>query len=72
MFLFRNTFYRTQLYIAIIQQLILCFMSFSFAIFRISEGMALEHDIHASVSEQIKKNFYKAKWKVRYGNFFND
>lgn len=28
--------------------------------------MALERDIHASVSEQIKKNFYKAKWKVMY------
>ncbi|KAJ7326066.1 Calcium/calmodulin-dependent protein kinase type 1 [Desmophyllum pertusum] len=32
----------------------------------ISGGMALERDIHASVSEQIKKNFYKAKWKVMY------
>ena len=33
---------------------------------RISGGMALDRDIHASVSEQIKKNFYKAKWKVMY------
>ena len=32
--------------------------------YRISGGMALQRDIHASVSEQIKKNFYKAKWKV--------
>ena len=31
---------------------------------RIAEGTARDLDIHASVSEQIKKNFYKAKWKV--------
>lgn len=36
---------------------------FSFFI-RISGGTALNKDIHASVSEQIKKNFYKQKWKV--------
>ena len=33
-------------------------------LFRISGGAALTKDIHASVSEQIKKNFYKSKWKV--------
>ncbi|XP_022804611.1 calcium/calmodulin-dependent protein kinase type 1-like isoform X1 [Stylophora pistillata] len=32
----------------------------------ISGGMALDRDIHASVSEQIKKNFYKAKWKQAF------
>lgn len=32
----------------------------------ISGGMALQRDIHASVSEQIKKNFYKAKWKQAF------
>ena len=32
--------------------------------------MALQRDIHASVSEQIKKNFYKAKWKVMYRKGF--
>jgi len=37
---------------------------------RISGGMALQRDIHASVSEQIKKNFYKAKWKVMYRKVF--
>lgn len=37
---------------------------------RISGGMARQLDIHASVSEQIKKNFYKAKWKVMYRKGF--
>ena len=37
---------------------------------RISGGMALQRDIHASVSEQIKKNFYKAKWKVMHRKGF--
>ncbi|XP_015778663.1 PREDICTED: calcium/calmodulin-dependent protein kinase type 1D-like [Acropora digitifera] len=32
----------------------------------IAEGTAREVDIHASVSEQIKKNFYKAKWKQAF------
>ncbi|CAH3112916.1 unnamed protein product [Pocillopora meandrina] len=32
----------------------------------ISGGEALDRDIHASVSEQIKKNFYKAKWKQAF------
>lgn len=31
---------------------------------RISGNTALEKDIHASVSEQIRKNFAKTKWKV--------
>lgn len=44
----------------------LCLTTFLLPFFcRISGGMALQRDIHASVSEQIKKNFYKAKWKVR-------
>ncbi|XP_031563139.1 calcium/calmodulin-dependent protein kinase type 1D-like [Actinia tenebrosa] len=32
----------------------------------ISGGTALNKDIHASVSEQIKKNFYKQKWKQAF------
>ncbi|KXJ12506.1 calcium/calmodulin-dependent protein kinase type 1D isoform X2 [Exaiptasia diaphana] len=32
----------------------------------ISGGTALTKDIHASVSEQIKKNFYKQKWKQAF------
>lgn len=32
----------------------------------ISGGAALTKDIHASVSEQIKKNFYKSKWKQAF------
>ncbi|KAK3709228.1 hypothetical protein QZH41_015442 [Actinostola sp. cb2023] len=32
----------------------------------ISGGAALNKDIHASVSEQIKKNFYKQKWKQAF------
>ncbi|CAH3193330.1 unnamed protein product [Porites evermanni] len=32
----------------------------------ISGGAARERDIHASVSEQMKKNFYKAKWKQAF------
>lgn len=31
---------------------------------RISGNTALEKNIHASVSEQIRKNFAKTKWKV--------
>jgi len=43
---------------------IVFFFILSLLFFRIAEGTAREVDIHASVSEQIKKNFYKAKWKV--------
>jgi len=31
---------------------------------RICGDTALDKNIHASVSEQIKKNFAKSKWKV--------
>lgn len=32
---------------------------------RIAGDTALDKNIHQSVSEQIKKNFAKSKWKVR-------
>ncbi|KAK3102770.1 hypothetical protein FSP39_013833 [Pinctada imbricata] len=35
----------------------------------ISGNTALEKDIHASVSEQMRKNFAKTKWKVRASVF---
>ena len=39
-------------------------ISFPFIIFRISGNTALNKNIHASVSEQMKKRFAKSKWKV--------
>jgi hypothetical protein len=33
--------------------------------FRICGNTASDKNIHSSVSEQLKKNFAKSKWKVR-------
>lgn len=35
------------------------------SMYRISGNMALEKDIHASVSAQMKKTLAKSRWKVK-------
>ncbi|KAA0199077.1 hypothetical protein HAZT_HAZT003386 [Hyalella azteca] len=37
-----------------------------FVLYRISGNAASDRNIHSSVSEQLKKNFAKSRWKVRY------
>ena len=38
----------------------------NFEFFNRITGAKGDRNIHASVSEQLKKNFAKSKWKVRY------
>lgn len=39
--------------------------------FRISGNAASNKNIHGTVSEQLKKNFAKSRWKVSSYNIFN-